>query len=515
MVSPSATAQILQDLQPTRMDASERTECLQGTRAETIQFIIDWATGPVGSQKVLWLHGLAGTGKSTLATTIANHFRKMGRLGAFLFFDRDVAERSDPWTVIRTLAHQMGSFHPIVGTAISDAIIQSPSICLSPLHDQFEQLLVEPLLSKAVITANIPIILVLDALDECGSAGRRKILLKVLTEQSAKLQPNVRILVTSRISIDISDAIQSQTHILAHEIQITSKDNGDDISSYLQYQMKLVRRKNRQLSLPSDWPGGDNIQKLVAQASGLFVWASTAIKFIDGYDPRERLDIILKGGAATATQSALDTLYMTALESLRPSGFWDDDDFIRDFTAILGLILAARRPLSTAAIDLLLCLPRGRPCTHMILHLGCVLQLPVVRVLHPSFIDFLLDRSRCGHDVWFFNPSVHNRYLATRCLDRLTKFLRENMCGLMLSEDITHQTLPEDVSYACDFWIDHICSADEDTISTTEEKLRFFLYQHLLHWFEAMSILRRSRDIIGKLDQLLHWMSVSPMIYIL
>ena len=86
---------------------------------------------------------------------------------SLFLFDRDVAERSDPLTVIRTIAHQLGSFHPVVGKAISDAIIQSPSICLSPLSDQFQQLLVDPLLSNAVVEANTSIILVLDALDEC------------------------------------------------------------------------------------------------------------------------------------------------------------------------------------------------------------------------------------------------------------------------------------------------------------------------------------------------------------
>src|ERR1700685_2123868 len=98
--SSPATAQILQDLRPAHMDASDRTECLPGTRAEVIQFITDWATAPVRKQNILWVYGLAGGGESTLATTMANKFRRMGRLGAFLFFDRDVAERSDPLTVI-------------------------------------------------------------------------------------------------------------------------------------------------------------------------------------------------------------------------------------------------------------------------------------------------------------------------------------------------------------------------------------------------------------------------------
>lgn len=494
------------------MDASERTECLEGTRAETIQFITDWATGPVGSYNVLWLHALAGAGKSTLATTMANHFRRMRRLGAFLFFDRAVAERNDPTTVIRTLAYQVGSFHPVAGKAISDAILESPSICSSPLPAQFQQLLVDPLSSKAVIEAKLQIVLVLDNLDECGNAERRAKLLEILTKQSVKLPSTIRILITSRLEVDISRAIRSQSHIHIYEIDITSKVNGDDISSYLRHRMELIRTKNMHLSLPNDWPGNDSIHKLIARASGLFVWASTAMEFIDGgYDPRGRLDIILRGEAVSGAQSALDSLYMKALESLSPSGIWDDRDFVTDFTAIIGLVLVARRPLSTTAIDILLCLPSGRPCMHLVSHLGCVLQQPIVRVLHPSFADFLSDQSRCRRDDWIFHPSVHNRHLAKRCLDHLTEVLRENMCNLKLAEAITDETLPDDISYACDFWIDHICTIEGD-IEPILECLRAFAFGHILHWFEAMSILRRSRDTVRKLEGLLHWMSVSRLI---
>jgi hypothetical protein len=408
--------------------------------------------------------------------------------------------------VIRTLAHQLGTFHPSAGQAIADAIDESPSICLSPLRDQFRQLLVVPLSSEGAIIANTPIILILDALDECGSAMEREVLLEVLTEQSVKLPPAIRILITCRSDINSQchDAIQSQTNIIFHELKITTEDNTEDISCYLRHRIDFIRRKRSQLTLV-DWPGEDNIRKLITRASGLFVWASTAIKFIDGYEPRDRLEIILKGENVSGAQFALDSLYATALESL---GIWDDVVFVADFTVIVGLVLVARRPLSTMAIDMLLGLPRSRPCHYTVSHLGCVLQQPVVRLLHPSFAEFLLDRSRCGREVWFFDPSVHNRQLAIRCLDHLTEVLDENMSDLTPLEDMKDETLPEGITYACDFWIDHICTIGGN-VDSIGEHLRNFLFQHLLHWFEAMSLLRRSRDTISMLERLTGWIAVS------
>src|SRR5690348_13306247 len=99
------------------MDASARTECLQETRAETLKFIKDWLMQPSGSQNILWLHGVAGCGKSTIASTIATYFQAIRRLGAFLFFDRSA--KSEPFNVIRTLAYQLGTFSPQIGAAIA------------------------------------------------------------------------------------------------------------------------------------------------------------------------------------------------------------------------------------------------------------------------------------------------------------------------------------------------------------------------------------------------------------
>jgi hypothetical protein len=70
--------------------------------------------------------------------------------------------------------------------------------------------------------------------------------------------------------------------------------------------------------------------------------------------------------------------------------------------------------------------------------------------------------------------------------------LRRNMCNMTLSVDLGTESLPEDISYSCLFWVDHIFVIEKD-IAPVVNHLRNFLFRHLLHWFEAMSILRRSR----------------------
>lgn len=490
---------ILDKLDPVTMDASSRIGCLPNTRTDVLKFVVDWANDTKSEQKMLWIHGLAGSGKSALSTTIANTFRDSGQLGAFLFFDRDVTERSNPTVVIRTLAHQLGTSDPRIGATIRTSIERNPNITMSPLTRQFRKLVLEPL---SELEYNTTIVVVLDALDECGTADEREALLTVLTEDFIDIPLVLRIIITSRAELDIFNAFE---YVFAYELDITSQRNSDDILSYFRHRMALIWTKRRHLRLGTDWPGNDIVQQLVQRASGLFVWASTASKFIDGHDPRRRLDIILSGDTASGAEAALDALYKTAMDSV---DCWDDEDFVADFRVIMGTILLARVPLSGATIDALLHLPENRPCMNTISLLGCLLQQsPAVRVLHPSFADFLTTEERCGKGIWYFDQSAFHHYLFCRCLDRMNAFLERNMCNMTLAADLRSESLPDDISYSCAFWIDHLCAV-QDNISPIVNRLRDFLSQHLLHWFEAMSILRKSRETISHLSRLLDWISV-------
>src|ERR1700735_4974816 len=97
MIISTAKEGVLKKLQPANMDGSKRMPgCLENTRIELLTLILQWASDPTSTHSVLWLHGPAGSGKSAISTTLADRFRQSRQLGAFLFFDRDVTERSNP-----------------------------------------------------------------------------------------------------------------------------------------------------------------------------------------------------------------------------------------------------------------------------------------------------------------------------------------------------------------------------------------------------------------------------------
>jgi hypothetical protein len=151
------------------MDISTRPECLSGTREDLLEIIGKWVF--LGPERVFWLHGLAGSGKSTISTTIATFFQEQRRLGAFVFCNRDVAERSEPSNVIRNLAFRLAHFNTRLNPAIVAAIKDLPTIAESPLRLQFDKLLVEPLLELS--DDEPPIVIVLDAIEMWQCAESR------------------------------------------------------------------------------------------------------------------------------------------------------------------------------------------------------------------------------------------------------------------------------------------------------------------------------------------------------
>jgi pantothenate kinase-related protein Tda10 len=59
-------------------------QCLADTRVDLLRQLMAWWNNPC-DKCIFWLNGMAGTGKSTIARTVAQTFHDQGRLGASFF----------------------------------------------------------------------------------------------------------------------------------------------------------------------------------------------------------------------------------------------------------------------------------------------------------------------------------------------------------------------------------------------------------------------------------------------
>ena len=499
-------------LKPEDMDEYNRTPCLKNTRRNVINDVMEWVADDSNeAKKVLWVHGLAGTGKSTLSNSIAEIMDNLHRLGGFFFFNRDIPGRNFA-TLIRTLAYQLAMFDARFGAAISRVVANHGNIARMPLEFQFENLLSANAM-KSVEWSGGPIVLIIDALDECGSEADRKILMPVLSKGFSNLPSFIRILVVSRLEPDIQRALGCHSHLRPYPLDIDSATNKDDILEYIRHRLEEIRINDRYLG--DHWPGDDKISSLAKGAGGRFIWASTACLYIEsGYPDRRLSELVDKqpDGDSSGPFAQLDGLYKTGLQS---AGFWNGRPLRSDYCNILGVILCARVPLSCSVIDTLLALPQDTSSLKSVSRLRCVLHVSEteqIRILHPLFHDYLSER--CRGEPWSIDPQCHNKELALRCINLLDKELRENMCDMTLPYLSRKNTLPEAISYACQFWIEHICLVSDVTDDIIKQ-IYDFLVKHLLHWMEAMAILNSHDRTIRSIDDLMKWLQVCPPICVM
>ena len=86
----------------------DRRGCLLGTRETILDKVNVWVKGSVeGSEKsaIFWLNGLAGTGKSAIAQTVAERMAADEILGASFFCSRAFEDRNNIHVIFPTLAY--------------------------------------------------------------------------------------------------------------------------------------------------------------------------------------------------------------------------------------------------------------------------------------------------------------------------------------------------------------------------------------------------------------------------
>jgi Cdc6-like AAA superfamily ATPase len=169
-------------------------QCLPGTRAELLQEILRLLRGAgTDIPHIVWLYGMAGTGKSTVASTVAHSLANSQNLGGTFFFSRN--SMSNPDLVFSSLARELASRVPRLSTEILRALKRDAEIGSSAVSTQFSDLISIPLNNADGIY--LPVI---DALDECLAPSD---LLSVIARWEPPQPPLLKFLITSRPEHDI------------------------------------------------------------------------------------------------------------------------------------------------------------------------------------------------------------------------------------------------------------------------------------------------------------------------
>ena len=474
--------------------------CLPGTRESVLSEICDVLNNPAeDAPRVCLLTGVAGSGKSAVAHTIARLYDGQERLGSsYCFASTDVARRN-PQNFFSTIARDLSDHNPQYKSALWRIVKDNRALRTSTSpSEQVERLIVEP---SRHLHAVGPLVIIVDALDESGNADDRQQLLDALSRHLAdrKLPTNLRFLIATRPENDILDALPSGPQVVRiHLGDVPEAVIDEDIEKFIHHSLRQYTE------LDSSWPNTGWCRLLVEHSEHLFQWASTACNFIRvrsaaGLDRCERVQILLESGNREGIQP-LDKLYRTILEQQ-----FQPHVAQRRFHDVMAVVLALNEPLSLASLSALF---RGRLKVREIIEpLGSLLdgahdEDKPIRPLHTSFRDFLLDEARSSsfHIQILPQHSLILRGALLACMRDLLKF---NICDLKDSRlrntavpDLIHQVnkaIPPHLSYACQYWMDHLQHAN----FTPEllKEITLFFKDFFPYWVEAISLLSLSSPL--------------------
>lgn len=448
---------------------------------------------------IYWLNGVAGTGKSTICRTIASNLQKQGRLGASFFYSRGQGDLSNARKFVTTIAYQLAQSLPELVPEICKAMADSANIAVGGLRDQWEHLVRQPLLNLGPVSGRTrPLVLVIDALDECEGDDDVKLMLHLFSTLTGTL---LRTFITSRPEIPIRLGFakivrtekDSARRFILHNIERSIIEH--DIKIFLKVELTKVSTIR---SMPQGWPGDDNIERLCQMTGGLFISAATACRYVADplWDANERLKMILQHSYIGKDPTArLDGIYNTVIQqSLKLVEREDQTLFSSEFSAIVGSIVVLLDTLSIRTLARLLDI-RAPKIVARLNTLHSVLEVPddaPVKLLHLSFRDFLLDPERCIDPRIAVEERVTHYGLFLCCMRVMGEQLRQDICNLVdpgtkignIAPSVVRSAINPELQYAVRFWVQHLDASGR----SVPKEVYDFMRKRFLYWLEVLSL---------------------------
>ncbi|GLA03797.1 hypothetical protein AnigIFM60653_003811 [Aspergillus niger] len=503
-----------------KYDTKDR--CFEGTQTSIIQRIRNWIESP-GPEHIFWLHGIAGGGKSTISRTIAAQCRDRDALpdtichGASFFFDKNEIRQSNATYLFPTLCQSLANCLPELKSEICRSLEEHPGAGKEhvSLRMQWNHLILQPLLNLEKRNWLLPLtlVVVIDALDECQPMSEDdpvSAILRLLDEAHQLNFVRLKIFLTSRPQKHIFTSFQhdvSESHccIAGLHGEGSNYDKGrfqQDIKNTLKHKLREIADRH---GLEPEWPGDRRLNALSEKADGLWIYASTAWRFIGDYrvtkeKAKSRLDLLLRDDRTP--RETVDRIYVEVLQDiLDPATPEETDDTRLIFQATVGAIIVLCEPLSMAALNDLI----GKDIADTkdileslssVIHLAASQDSPI-RLVHPSFPEYLTSEDRCLDRTFLVSRKEKHIDLFINCIETLSNMLRRDICqfgdvstlSCDIDPDVVNQTIPPHMKYACIYWLEHLQLSGSSHLVLDNGPVYRFLQKHLLHWLESLSIM--------------------------
>ena len=414
-----------------------KSPCDSDTRIDILADIKEWVNDiSDGAQTFLRLTGDPGSGKSAITASIARDCKDNGILWAQFFINRNLGNTTNPAFYFPSIARQLADHSPDVAFALHDALKEQPSLMDDISQLQAGKLFVESVKVASSTTPSKPVVIIIDGLDETD-ATRLRFTARIFSRALIDLPSHVKVFISSRTEDDIRKPFSATFHVnhVKHIHLDTSSDSSiRDVSTFLAKNMAdIVDRNNLDVL---EWPGERRMVNLCNQASGLFIWAVTAIKFIqDQVDAcgKECLNDVFNE-LNSKGMGDINVLYGTILRIAHRTQ--TDPWVFERFRRIVGCIVVLQLPLCLTDIRSLLNLRKNLSSDavdieHHVRRLRTVLVAgtdaingQTVPRLHKSFYEFII--SEQAEPRFRIDTEKSHGEVAIQCLNQLIKMSNDN-----------------------------------------------------------------------------------------
>ncbi|KAG8716590.1 hypothetical protein FRC09_015518 [Ceratobasidium sp. 395] len=491
----------------TEAESLGRGECTPNTRVELLEQLRAWACDDQ-AQKIYWLNGMAGTGKTTIAYSLCEYLQSVQKLGASFFCSQRLPECRAVNRIVPSISYRLSLFSVPFRQALASVLQDDEDAYNQPLQKQFNALFAKPL-RETIDTFPANVVIVIDALDECDDQGGVAKVLTTLLSHVAGLP--VKFFVTSRPEPKIVDQMRKKEaervrlELRLHELKSTVVRQ--DIATYLTAKLAPAQLSNTELNI------------LVLRSGVLFIYAATVVRFLefDNFsNSTERLKLVLNASATSTNESdkALDDLYTAILETgLEPNGLTRAEKASREM--VLKHVVCAREPLSMDVMAGLLQANNTTTVSTALRPLQSVLSVSesgVIGTLHESFPNYLLNHARSGK--FYCDPRQHYAQMAQQCFALIrVQNPPFNICELESSYLLDHEVpdldqrveraISQALAYACRYWAIYLELADHSEDSS--RLLYEFLSERLPLWMEVMNLKKQMWEGVDMLRKAQTW----------
>ncbi|CAI7629611.1 unnamed protein product [Penicillium glandicola] len=437
---------------------------------------IRWRDGEVGNDRTLWIKGKPATGKSVLAGYVIDELKDSGQACSYFFFKHGDKSKSNLSRCLRSLAFQMVSSN----AEASDAILRMQADGVS-LDRAEERTLWRTLFLSGIF--QVPMTRhywVIDALDECSNP---LVLLHAILSKMDESIP-LRILVTSRGTVDLDQGFSVIPPNLVQTLPISTKDTQSDL--------RLLVEGRTQISGVMGPDDRDTLaEKILDKSKGSFLWTILVLEELLRCHSKKEIHQILEN-----VPRGMESLYKRILDYMSQAARGKELA-----KTILMWAACAVRPLTISELDGALSLdihdsfPRLEESIAALCgQLVVVDKYGRVKMVHETAREFLV-AGGLESEFSIDKTKAHTR-MAYVCLSYL---IGEEMKPPRNSRRRYSANLPatrlDFAAYAFTEYSYHISRADPSAAETFQIVVQF-LKSNVLTWIQMIAESRNLNHLI-------------------